>query len=428
MALRSSQTFVSVLGGDTGKLRPSQTHVAVLGGDDGKLRITNTWVQALTDQLFVIQDITDTLSLTDTLGSNIHSRSVTDTLALTQSVVKNIHTESITHTLDLEDLADSQYIYVSVSSALALTQTARPSIIELNVNQTISVGQSVSTQGSEQSYSTSNFLGLTDSTNVSFAVANRSITDHLDFVDEETGPGLQQFVSFVYELSVTDTMLLTDSAYRIYVVEDTLNLTDSAVAGRGYLLEDELELDHAVSRQIEYGRSLTDTLELAQAVAYEIERADTLCTYTPFVGVNGDGGATTPPPTTEPTLGSALLTLTYPYVTPTTTLVLRNPDFGNQTTLNFSRIFGETRGGTLIVFSDPTWPKIVTLSMQISGLSEAQTVELLDFLGDSLGQEIGLLDYENRQWRGIITNPDAEVTDNGDCRKTVSLQFEGELV
>jgi hypothetical protein len=404
MALRVTQSYVSVLGADVGALRSTQTYVSVLGADTGALRVSNTYIQVLTDAVFIERDVTDTLALTDDPGSNIHSESVEHELGLTDEVVKNIHTESVVHTLSMDDEVGTNYIQIVVSQSLGLTQTVRPSIIYLTVNQTISLSQTPSTQGSEQSYSVSSFLSITDTATPHFAVANRSIIDHLDFVDEETGPGLQQFVSFVYDVSVTTT------------------------AGRGYLLEDELELDHEVDRQIEYGRSLTDTMVLGQAVAYEIERSDTLCTYTPFVGTNGDGDATTPPSTTEPTLGSAILTLTYPYVTPTSTLVLRNPEFGNQTTLNYSRIFGETRGGTLIVFSDPIWPKIKTLSMQINALSEAQVQDLLDFFGDSLGQEIGLLDWENRQWRGIILTPDAEVTDNGECNKTVSIQFEGELV
>jgi hypothetical protein len=428
MALRVTQSYVSVLGADVGALRSTQTYVSVLGADTGALRVSNTYIQVLTDAVFIERDVTDTLALTDDPGSNIHSESVEHELGLTDEVVKNIHTESVVHTLSMDDEVGTNYIQIVVSQSLGLTQTVRPSIIYLTVNQTISLSQTPSTQGSEQSYSVSSFLSITDTATPHFAVANRSIIDHLDFVDEETGPGLQQFVSFVYDVSVTTTLALSDSAYRIHVVTDTLELVDSATAGRGYLLEDELELDHEVDRQIEYGRSLTDTMVLGQAVAYEIERSDTLCTYTPFVGTNGDGDATTPPSTTEPTLGSAILTLTYPYVTPTSTLVLRNPEFGNQTTLNYSRIFGETRGGTLIVFSDPIWPKIKTLSMQINALSEAQVQDLLDFFGDSLGQEIGLLDWENRQWRGIILTPDAEVTDNGECNKTVSIQFEGELV
>jgi hypothetical protein len=447
MALRVTQTFISVLGADVGVLRPTQTYVSVLGADTGALRVSQTYVQVLTDQIFVQQDITDTLALVQSVNSTIKSESVTSTLALvqsvnsniksesasnalalTQSVAKNYYSEAVASSLTLSDTLSSNYVYASASNTLALTQTARPNFFAQIVNQTISLNPVVSTQGSNQSYSTSNFITLSDLATASFAVANRSIEHHLDFVSEEE-PGLSQSVNFVYVLEVTSTLALAGIGQVIYAASNTLALTQAVVAATSYEVVSTLDLlDHEVARQIDYSRAVESELDLQQSVAYEVERVDTLCTYTPFVGTNGDGGATVPPPVTPPSLGSATLTLTFPYISPTTTLELRNPEFGNNRTLNFTRIFGETRGGSLIVFSDPIWPKTKSLSVQINGLSESQTEALLDFLGDSLGMEIGLLDWENQQWRGIITTPDAEVSDNGRCNKTVSFQFEGELV
>ncbi len=120
--------------------------------------------------------------------------------------------------------------------------------------------------------------------------------------------------------------------------------------------------------------------------------------------------------------------MTYPYVTPTTTVVLRNPEFGNRERLGFNRINRETRGGSLIVFADPQWPKIKTVQVTLNSLSADQAADLKAFLRESLGKEIGLLDYENRQWRGIITNPDTEVANPGRCDYTAILEFEGDLL
>jgi hypothetical protein len=64
-------------------------------------------------------------------------------------------------------------------------------------------------------------------------------------------------------------------------------------------------------------------------------------------------------------------------------------------------------------------------------MDETQAGDLLDFLLTSLGAEIGLLDHENRQWRGILLNPEAEITQTqreGSCEYAVSLEFEGVLV
>ena len=61
--------------------------------------------------------------------------------------------------------------------------------------------------------------------------------------------------------------------------------------------------------------------------------------------------------------------LFYPAVgTVTDSVTLRAPNLGNKDRLSFNRILRETRGGTLVVFADPIWPKIQTLVLTFSGL------------------------------------------------------------
>ena len=62
--------------------------------------------------------------------------------------------------------------------------------------------------------------------------------------------------------------------------------------------------------------------------------------------------------------------------TATDTLVLRAPEFGNKDRLQFNRISRETRGGTLIVYADPMWPKTQTLVLTFSALKPAQAEAL----------------------------------------------------
>ena len=53
--------------------------------------------------------------------------------------------------------------------------------------------------------------------------------------------------------------------------------------------------------------------------------------------------------------------------------------------------------------------------------------DLLQFLTDHLGQEIGIIDWEKRYWRGIVTTTTDPVVE--DSRGSFSAQFEfaGEL-
>ena len=107
---------------------------------------------------------------------------------------------------------------------------------------------------------------------------------------------------------------------------------------------------------------------------------------------------------------------------------LRAPNLGNKDRLSFNRILRETRGGTLVVFADPIWPKIETLVLSFSGLRNTQAQQLLAFLETHLGEEIGLLDWEGRSWRGVVMTPTNPVVQDARDSYSASLEFEGELV
>jgi hypothetical protein len=123
-----------------------------------------------------------------------------------------------------------------------------------------------------------------------------------------------------------------------------------------------------------------------------------------------------------PSFDYGLLTLQYD----STTLVLRNPEFNDTYQRGYTRIQRETRGGTLIIFGDPNWTKTKRLTYTITALPDADAV--LDFLQLSLGQLITLTDHFNREWQGIILNPNTAVTQNRNCDAEFQLEFEGELV
>ena len=56
------------------------------------------------------------------------------------------------------------------------------------------------------------------------------------------------------------------------------------------------------------------------------------------------------------------------------------------------------------------WPHVRTLAVTIVGLSESDVDDMHDFMESTLGQEIGLTDWEGRLWKGIITNPNEAAT------------------
>jgi hypothetical protein len=111
----------------------------------------------------------------------------------------------------------------------------------------------------------------------------------------------------------------------------------------------------------------------------------------------------------------------------TDSVALKTPNLGNKDRLSFNRVLRETRGGTLIVYADPIWPKVQTLVLTFSGLLRVEAHELLAFVDAYLGQEVGLIDWEHRYWRGVITTPDDPVIEDKFDSFTANFSFEGEL-
>jgi len=177
-------------------------------------------------------------------------------------------------------------------------------------------------------------------------------------------------------------------------------------------------------------RDAASALDLRQAATFSIVFAGVRQQYHPFVG-EGAPGAPTPPPVTvgPPEHVSLPFRLFYPASgTVTDSVTLRAPNLGNKDRLSFNRILRETRGGTLVVFADPIWPKIQTLVLTFSGLSATQSQQLLTFLETHLGEEIGLLDWEGRCWKGVVMTQTEPVVQDGRNSFSASLEFEGELL
>jgi hypothetical protein len=190
----------------------------------------------------------------------------------------------------------------------------------------------------------------------------------------------------------------------------------------------------------------TTELELESDVAYNILRAPIpvehilsiistcfveknepdLCNYAPSVGSTTDPAAPQNYLKNVPVLDSGAhgVTLFYPWEAPTTTIYLRGPDLSNRNRLEFQRINRETRGGTLIVWADPMWPKNEKLVLGFSGLKEAEGQNLLDFIYLTLGKEIGLTDWEGNTWKVVTMTPNDPLVRNGRCNLSINLEFE----
>jgi hypothetical protein len=441
-------------------------------------RVANTYEISATSALVLNQSAigvnnhvyaTSAIALADEADTTEKRRSVTDAITVTDTATVE-KVKVVKSTLTLTDSAVQGIVGVSLTSALSLTDLARivsikivasPSVIELTDTVTSNI----------KMLSAESTLVLADSLNVirpwRVSAVNELTTIELvfdldTFTFIEVITGLQDSVSVLqdsprltsniisFATQATQYILRADAiaaaAESVLALTDqgrisksvsnesqTINLTQSATGVVGTELTSDLDtLDVAATVTISRANiTASNTLEVVQSVAFIIEKSNVLCTYTPFVGATSDPDAPTPPPTTYTAAGvTPGFRLQYPGIGGVTDeLILRAPNLGNLDRLSMTRINRETRGGTLIVYADPVWPKVQTLLLSFSGLSYTESQALLAFMEGHIGEEIRLIDWEDRLWRGVIVNPqDPVVQDGKGCKYTASFEFEGEKV
>jgi hypothetical protein len=226
-------------------------------------------------------------------------------------------------------------------------------------------------------------------------------------------------------VSLANTSLDVDATTTVALVQAggiavTRNLSASST----------LALTQTASRAADRSLDAQNVLEVRQGCMMEFE-SPSIVQYAPVVGINEDPNAPAPPPLTlaGPMDGiEARFQLVYPAAGDVTDSVsLRAPNLGNRDRLSFNRIQRETRGGTLIVFADPQWPKVQTLVLSFSGLYRVEARALLKFMEDHLGEEIGLIDWEHRYWKGVIVTTNDPIVEDARDSYTASFEFDGEL-
>ena len=357
---------------------------------------------------------TSTLSLTSSgAGWNPTVQvSAESTLTLNQTAsvswahVLDVSAES---TLEFFDFAFGRHAHFrpTATSTLALTDSAIRKGVYLR-DATSAIQTIVQEYDSDLDELVTTIVGLQDSAsaNVSLSSSARNV------IPLRQAAGAVWIKSTSISVSAESALDLSDQAWKNEIGEarSSLHLMQSATVFRGNPTSSVIELTDTAGVSVVRKRSACSVLELKQSVAYSIVRADVLYKYHPYVGEGGTGAPTPPPATlTGPVEGvTTTFQLFYPATgTVTDSVTLRTPNLGNKDRLAFNRISRETRGGTLIVYADPIWPKIQTLALTFSGLSTTEAQDLLQFLGRSFGSTdrppglgtsvLGWRDYDTRR-------------------------------
>lgn len=409
------------------------------------------------------ESVSDTLVLTQTATANVvRLLSAENSFGIGQYVITNFSIHQASNTIEFtQSVSINTIINESVSNTLTLTQqisSIRP--VEVYANNEIDFQQSANSN--IKLGLASNELNLTQEVAkqgpiyveaASSLAFEEGVIDPTDFPDTQEeaqedldAMGLRQEVSVnvIYNKSLTSYLNLAQSAARgVWAsASNHIHLSHSADASAWETVSNLLELSQSVSvynitnegdindpwvivpasnelnltqvvaltRVIESPlTSLTSNLNLRQAVGYLLRDA--------VVGYDTC-------PDAYAKVRSTIL-LTYPYVNPEYTVEVRNPQFDDTRQIESRRINRKTRGGTLIVFRDPIWPQSERLIYSFDNLRNSKKKELLEFFEISIGKEIGLLDFRNQQWRGIIITPETQVGREDRPGNSLTFEFEG---
>jgi hypothetical protein len=444
MALRVTRQFGEVLGAGEGKLRVTRQMAEVLGAGEGKLRVTRQYIEVLA-LAFVIHEknLSQNLGITDSVRVWERHERLEDTLVFTERVPAQF-VESLLQDLGISDAA-SRTQTASLTDNLNLVENY---VYPVNVGEHSSFHDTLAfVQDIEFEAGLFNVLesvmSFTQSTNVIGPIYKTMWTRmHLydGFPYEDKFEKLEDTLMLVdwsgrgYEESASSTISMTDEMWRSQTPETNLGLVQSLDWGKTKGIPAQwLNLEQTVDLTGDWARAVIDALGIGHSLTYYLPDPCDDKAYTPFVGESDITDSPTPPggdvPLAQGLPEGERFLLLHPAMGESTDIVeLRAPNLDNRERQAFTRINRETRGGKLSIFADPTWPKINTLVLSFSGLTKAEVEETQQFMVDHIGQEIGIIDWEGRQWIGIITTPNERAVQDGKHGFTLTFEFEGLMV
>lgn len=451
MGVRASQAYVQVVGTPNGattnyELRVHRLYADVLvqvataneltgnasstidlshvahGWGEGKAFASTLNISDTADYLLFNSDqnVEDTLSMSDVAhGGVVRPLSASNTLTLTSTGGRSL-TVSASNVIIFTDLNEHFNLVDDrkpAGNVITLTQLVEVSGSRL-VNHALGLTQTVNVQYPYR-LSVSSFLGLT----------SRTSTPWRFWIEDEMV--LRHFIGIPLPTQhLSHTINLTHDS-PIGMCWDVITLNQSAQFSFAYEASNTMNLTDQVDVQGLWVRSVAHPSIVGHALTWYEESKCGMKQYAPFQGENTIPSVFVPPRDTlqDPQGDTSNFSLYTPYLgVATSKVVLRKPELDNRDRNAYTRINEETRGGRLVVYSDPMWPHVRTLAVTIVGLSESDVDAMHDFMESTLGQEIGLTDWEGRLWKGIITNPNEAATQDGRDRWTVTFEFEGELL
>ena len=119
-----------------------------------------------------------------------------------------------------------------------------------------------------------------------------------------------------------------------------------------------------------------------------------------------------------------MATFTYPYTTPTLTVIIPNANHGDSDQHENQAKFGIAMSGK--VYSYIKTPTTRRLLLSFSKLSYTMFTDLKNLIYKSASDDIGYLDHNGDQWKGNFLNDPFEGQDTKNF-ETLTVEFQGAI-
>lgn len=296
-------------------------------------------------------------------------------------------------------------IEVSTGNFLGFYQGAGTNIKVLNVVSQINFADSE--QPSLKNQSLSSQLQLVHTVHSRFSIYV-GLVEHTLSLSQLNHPRTH-FADVFNVLNIFQS--LTRPSYEI--VEQSLALSQSILLQRGYGPSQSLSLTQTAAKILIKSPSIvSDLILIGRVNVYKMDKTFTL--------------QAEPSPPAPVLVNGKEKNYVY-FLAGSTTITLPRPEIGNTKRLDFTRINRRSRGGDLIVFRDPSWPKTITLALTFNWLKETDKTVLFQFMLDNLGKEVEYRDHYGKVWDGFIMTPTAQVTRESKNNRTITLEFQGQV-
>ena len=366
------------------------------------------------------KSISESIGVTDVVAdSHEYSDTATDTITISEVIQAELDgasdsiglTDEATATTEFNVVATDSVVMAEANTDLWIFNTSSEDELEATV-EVFDVDT--------LTYSTID-VGLRDEASSS-GFESVSISEVIPFTELANGwviPAAGATETASDTLSFTESARFTNETK----AKDHLGLSDEATAVISRKADDDLGFTDSATSVVEYNDlQASDSLGLSESNNVLLVEFQVTCrpefTYSPYVDAY----------TAEH--GTTGFRLQYPATgTVTDELVLKNPNFGNKDRITPNRINNQSRNGELIIFADPAWgDPIESLLYSFSVLTEAEATALSTWFDTYLGQEIRLIDQENRLWRGFMTEVNDPIVHDRRKSYTASFEFEGSKV